>query len=174
MNGTFIFLLARFFHIAAGAMWVGAIIFIAWFLLPSIRATGPAGGALMQQLVRVQKLPVYLMVLAIVTVLSGLSLFWLDFSAMGVAWMHSGPGRTFSAGGGLAILVAIIGMAVNTPAAKRLGVLAGEIEAAGGPPSAAQGAEMERLQNRLFRATQLAAVLILLSVICMGVARYVP
>ncbi len=174
MNGTFVFLLARFFHVAAGAMWVGGIVFIAWFLLPSIRATGPAGGAIMQQLVHVRRLPVYLMSLAIVTVLSGLSLFWLDFSAMGVAWLHSGPGRTFSAGGGLAILVAIVGMAVNTPAAKRLGVIADEIQAAGTPPSAAQTAEMARLQNRLFRATQIAAVLILLSVICMGVARYVP
>jgi hypothetical protein len=33
---------------------------------------------------------------------------------------------------------------------------------------------MTRLQNRLYRATQATAVLLLLVVICMGVARYVP
>jgi len=174
VHATSIFLLARFVHVVCGVLWAGALIFIAWVLLPAIRGTGPAGGALMQQLVRVQRLPVYLMVLAILTILSGLSLFYLDATAFGEAWLHTGPGRTFSAGGALAILTAILGMAVNTPAAKKMGVLMGSIQAAGAPPSPEQTAEIGRLQNRLYRATQLAAVLILLAVICMGVARYVP
>ena len=173
MNDTSLFLLARFVHVVCGVAWAGAIIFVALILLPAIRATGPTGGALMQQLVRVQRLPVYLMVLAILTILSGLSLFWLDYSAFGTAWMHTGPGRTFSAGGALAILAAIFGMAVNTPAAKKMGVLVGSIQAAGKAPSPEQAAEMGRLQNRLYRATQVVAVIILLAVICMGVARYV-
>lgn len=168
------FLLARFVHVVCGVAWAGALFFIAWILLPAIRATGPAGGTLMQQLVRVQRLPVYLMVLAILTILSGLSLFWMDMSAFGKVWMHTGPGRTFSAGGALAIVTAIFGMAVNTPAAKRIGVLMGSIQAAGTQPSPAQAAEIGRLQNRLYRATQAAAVLLLLAVICMGVARYIP
>lgn len=174
MNATSVFLLARFVHVVCGVAWAGALIFIAWILLPAIRATGPAGGALMQQLVRVQRLPVYLMLLAILTILSGLSLFWMDMTALGKVWMHTGPGRTFSAGAALAIVAAILGMAVNTPAAKRMGVLIGSIQAAGTPPSPEQAAEIGRLQDRLYRATQAAAVLILLAVICMGVARYVP
>ena len=174
MNATSLFLLARFVHVVCGVAWAGALVFIAWILLPAIRATGPAGGTLMQQLTRVQRLPVYLMALAILTVLSGLSLFWLDISAFGKPWMHTGPGRTFAAGGALAILTAIFGMVVNTPAAKKMGALIGSIQAAGTPPSPEQAAEIGRLQNRLYRATQVAAVLILLAVICMGVARYVP
>ena len=174
MHATSMFLLARFVHVVTGVLWAGALIFIAWILLPAIRATGAAGGALMQQLVRVQRLPVYLMLLAILTILSGLSLFWLDARALGEAWMHTGPGRTFSAGGALAILTAILGMAINTPTAKKMGALIGSIEAAGASPSPEQTAEIGRLQNRLFRATQVAAVLILLAVICMGVARYIP
>lgn len=174
MHDTWFFLLARFIHVVTGVLWAGALIFIAWILLPAIRATGPSGGALMQQLVRVQRVPVYLMLLAILAILSGLSLFWLDARAFGEAWMHTGPGRTFSAGGALAILAAILGMAVNTPAAKKMGALIGSIQASGAPPSPEQGAEIERLQHRLFRATRAAAVLILLAVICMGVARYIP
>ena len=174
MHATWIFLLARFVHVVTGVAWAGALVFIAWILLPAIRATGAAGGALMQQLVRVQRLPVYLMLLAILTILSGLTLFWLDATAFGKAWMHTGPGRTFSAGGALAILTAIFGMAVNTPAAKKMGALIGSIQAAGASPSPEQAAEIGRLQNRLFRATQAASVLILLAVICMGVARYIP
>jgi hypothetical protein len=88
--------------------------------------------------------------------------------------MHTGQGRTFSAGAAIAILTAIFGMVVNTPAAKKMDVLMSSIQTAGTPPSPEQAAEMTRLQNRLYRATQATAVLLLLVVICMGVARYVP
>src|SRR5512142_2186013 len=174
MNSIGIFLLARFVHVVAGVTWAGALIFIGWFLLPAMRATGPSGGALMQQLVRVQRLPAYLLTLMALTILSGLSLMWLDVAAFGEAWMHTGAGRTFSAGAAFAILTAILGLVVNVPTAKRLGVLTSAIQAAGAPPSAAQAAELGRLQNRLHRAGQAAAVLIVLAVICMGVARYIP
>jgi uncharacterized membrane protein len=174
MNGTTVFLLARFVHVVAGVAWAGALIFIGWYLLPAIRASGPSGGAVMQQLVRVQRLPVYLMTLVVLTILSGLSLFWLDMKAFGPAWMHTGAGRTFAAGGAFGILTAMLGMIVNAPAAKKLGALAGSIQAAGTQPSAEQAAELGRLQNRLYRASQAAAVLVLLAVICMGVARYIP
>lgn len=174
MNGTGIFLLARFVHVVAGVTWAGALIFIGWFLLPAIRATGPAGGALMQQIARVQRVPLYLMMLMVLTVLSGLLLYWLDVRAYGRVWVHTGPGRTFSAGAAFAILTAILGMAVNVPTAKRIGALMGSIQATGAPPTAEQAAEIGRLQNRLYRAAQAAAVLILLAVTCMGVARYVP
>jgi uncharacterized membrane protein len=174
MNGMSVFLLARFVHVVAGVAWAGALIFIAWFLTPALRATGPSGGAMMQQLMRVQRLPVYLMTLMALTILSGLSLFWLDITAFGPAWMHTGAGRTFAAGGAFAILSAILGMVVNVPASKKLGALMASIHAAGTQPSAEQAAELGRLQSRLYRAGQAVAVLILLAVICMGVARYVP
>ncbi|HEY8793641.1 MAG TPA: hypothetical protein VIM15_01765 [Gemmatimonadaceae bacterium] len=174
MNGMSVFLLARFIHVVVGVTWAGALIFIAWFLLPAVRATGPAGGTFMQQIVRVQKLPVYLIGLMALTILSGLSLFWLDVTAFGEAWMHTGPGRTFSLGGALAIVTAILGSSVNAPTARKIGELSASIQASGTPPSAAQAAELARLQNRLYRAGQAAAVLMLLAVTCMGVARYVP
>jgi uncharacterized membrane protein len=174
MNDTSVFLLARFVHVLAGVAWAGALIFIGFILTPAIRTTGASGGVLMQQLVRVQRLPVYLMVLMGLTILSGLSLFWLDFNAFGRAWMHTGPGRTFSAGAAFAILTAVLGMIVNVPTAKRLGMLMGSIQAAGTQPSTEQAAEIGRLQYRLYRAGQAAAVLIVLAVICMGVARYMP
>jgi uncharacterized membrane protein len=174
MNSTSVFLLARFIHVVAGVAWAGAVIFVAFFLTPAIKATGPAGGALMQRLVRVQRLPVYLMTLMALTILSGLSLYWLDANAFGKAWMHTGAGRTFAAGGLFAILTAIVGVVINVPAAKKLGMLMGAIQASGAPPSAEQAAELARIQNRLNRAGQVSGVLVILAVICMGVARYMP
>jgi uncharacterized membrane protein len=174
MNGMSVFLLARFIHVVAGVLWVGALMFITWFLLPAIGATGPAGGTLMQQIVRVQKLPVYLMTLMALTILSGLSLFWLNVRASGEAWMHTGPGRTFSLGGALAILAALIGAGVSMPTSGKMAAIGAQVQASGAPPSAAQAAELARLQNRLHRAGQAVAVLLLLAVTCMGVARYIP
>jgi uncharacterized membrane protein len=174
MNHLSAFLLARFIHVVAGVMWAGALIFIGLLLLPAGRATGPAGGAFMQQLVRGQRMPLYLMLLMALTILSGLSLFWLDISAFGPAWVRTGPGRTFSAGAVFGILTAIVGVAVNMPAAKKHGALLASIHAAGAPPTPEQAAELGRLQSRLYSAGRWLTVLALLAVVCMGVARYVP
>jgi hypothetical protein len=174
MNHLTVFLLARLIHVVAGVMWAGALVFIGLLLLPAGRATGPAGGAVMQQLVRVQRMPLYLMLLMALTVLSGLSLFWLDVSAFGPAWIHTGPGRTFSAGAVFGILTAIVGGAVNLPASKKLEALGAAIHAGGAPPTPEQAAELGRLQNRLYSVGRWLTVLVLLAVICMGVARYVP
>ena len=168
------FLLARFVHVVAGVAWAGALIFIGWFLLPASRGAGPAGGAFIQQLVRVQKLPKHLIALMALTVLSGLSLFYLDIVAFGPAWVHTGPGRTFSLGGAFAIIAALYGVFVNAPAANRLGALGASIQASGSPPSTDQAAELGRLQHRLYGAGRVITVLILIAVTCMGVARYIP
>ena len=37
----------RIAHIVTGAFWVGTVIFLAAFLLPSLRAAGPAAGPVM-------------------------------------------------------------------------------------------------------------------------------
>lgn len=174
MNGMSLFLIARFVHVVAGVAWAGALIFIAWFLLPAARATGPASAPVIQQIMRVQRLPTHLMILMILTILSGLSLFYLDIVAFGPAWVHTGPGRTFSLGAALAILTALIGMFVNVPTSKKIGELGASIQASGAAASAEQAAELARLQNRLYRAAQVVAVLVLLAVTCMGVARYIP
>jgi len=165
--------LFRLVHIVAGVMWVGAAVFAAFFLLPSIRAIGPAGGPLVEHLTQVKRFPLYMMVLAILTVLSGLGLYWHDSANFSGVWMHSGSGRTFGAGGLLAIVVVILGMTIVTPAAKRLGVLAGSMKA-GGPPQPELVAEMQALQARMGRFTSIVAILLLIAAALMAVARYVP
>jgi uncharacterized membrane protein len=174
MNGTYIFLLARLIHVVCGVAWAGAVVFIAVILLPAIQGAGPSAGGVMDQIVRVRRMPVMLMSLAILTVLSGLSLFYLDVHAFGESWVHTGPGSTFSLGAAFAIFGMIVGMAVSTPTAKKLGALGTSINASGAPPSPEQAAMLGRLQNRLVVAAKVVMVLIVLAVACMGVARYVP
>ena len=166
-------LLLRLLHIVSGVVWVGALTLLSLFILPSVRATGPAGGAVMQQLTQVRRMPVWLMVVSMLTLLSGIGLYWHDSGGFqSSAWLGSGSGRMFGLGGVLAIAGAAIGMAVNVPAAKRLGAIMGEIQSAGRPPSADQSAQLQRLQGRLSSVGMLVTVLLLLATAAMAVARY--
>ncbi|HUR95665.1 MAG TPA: hypothetical protein VMY76_13865 [Gemmatimonadales bacterium] len=166
--------LLRALHVLAGVFWVGSVFFIAWFLSPAIRSTGPAGGAVMQHLAQAGRLPVWLMAATVVTVLSGIGLYSIDSAGFHSAWLGSGPGRTFGIGGVLGIVAATLGMVVNAPTARRLGSLAARIHGSGTPPAAQDIGELQRLQSRLAWATRTAAVLLALATLAMAVARYVP
>jgi hypothetical protein len=166
--------LLRVVHIVAGAFWVGAVTLLAFVVLPAVMALGPAGGSFMEQVTRVRKLPVILNLVIVLNILSGVALYWRDSGGFSAAWIRTGTGMTFGLGGILGIAVAILGAAVNAPAGIRLGALAGEIRASGGPPTAAQQAEVARLQNRLKNAAVVAAVVLLVATALMAVARYVP
>ncbi|MGH7497637.1 MAG: hypothetical protein ACREL3_02165 [Gemmatimonadales bacterium] len=174
MEGNGAVHLFRLIHILAGAFWVGAVVFVACFLLPSLRAVGPAAGPVMQQIAQVRKLPLVMMTAAILTILSGIALYWRDSAGFSGPWMHSGQGTVFGIGGVLAIVAAIFGMIFTSPNAKRMGALAAEMKGAGRPPTPEQVAEMQRLQERIGRFTTIVMVLVVLATAAMAVARYVP
>jgi hypothetical protein len=169
-----LFYALRFVHVVVGVCWAGAIVFIAFFLVPAIRATGPAGGAVMQNLTQVRRLPTVLLAGGLLTVLSGLTLYWNDSAGFrSREWLASGTGTTFGLGAVLAIATLVLGSTVNAPTAKRIAALGDAIRAGGGPPSPEQTAQMLQLQARLANALRGAAVLLLLAATAMSVARYV-
>ena len=166
-------ILFRFVHILAGVFWAGTAMFTAAFLIPAVRALGPAGGPVMQQIAQKQKLPVYFLTSGVLTVLSGFGLYWHDSNGFTNGFMRSGGGITFGIGGLLALIAVCFGIFVATPAAKRAGALGAAIAAAG-KPTPEQAAEMQRLQIRMGKVSALAATLLTLTVIAMAVARYIP
>src|SRR4051795_342667 len=91
--------LLRIVHVLAGAVWVGAVVFLSVFLIPSIRAVGPAGAPVMEQLGRVRRVPLWMMGATFLTLLSGFTLYWRVSGGFNSAWMASGPGRVFGLGG---------------------------------------------------------------------------
>jgi drug/metabolite transporter superfamily protein YnfA len=161
----------RLIHIVFGVFWVGSVLFATFVLMPSIRAAGPAGVAMMKELGR-RKLHVFMMVSAILTVGAGI---WLMIILSGGApgvWMRSTTGRTYAMGGGFAILALIVGMVVNGPSANRMGAIGAAVARRGGPPTGEEAAELERLQSRMGIASMVVAVLLLLATGAMAVARY--
>jgi uncharacterized membrane protein len=164
----------RTLHIVVGVFWVGTVVFMAAFLAPSVRAAGPAGGAVLQQLMGVRRLPLWIMGAMVVTLLSGLGLYWRDSAGFQSAWLGSGAGRVFGLGGAVAIAASILGMAINMPTARRLTEISGRLQAAGRPPTPEEQAALAALHARLSRASVVAAVLLVTATLLMAIARYVP
>lgn len=175
MSGTTILLiLLRAMHIMGGVAWVGGLLFMGRFLFSSVAALGPAGGDLMDHLMRQRRLPVYLMSVAMTTVVSGLILYWHDTKVSGSTWPTRGSGLVFGIGGALAIIGVIIGMSVNSPAARRMAAIIGGAKSGRRPPSGEEVAEITRLQGRLAVSSKVVTVLVVLATLAMAIARYVP
>ncbi|MDQ6829937.1 MAG: hypothetical protein M3081_13845 [Gemmatimonadota bacterium] len=164
----------RLIHILAGAFLTGTAIFMAGFLVPTLRSIGPAGGPVMQHLGNVRKLHLYLMTATVLTILTGVGLYSIDSAGFRTDWMRSGPGATFGIGGLLALIAAGIGMGVNAPTGKKMADLSAAIGAKGGLPSVDQTAEIQRLQGRLAAGSRGVAIFLAFAVCAMAVARYVP
>jgi hypothetical protein len=165
----------RLVHIVGGVFWVGSVMFATLILAPSLKALGPGAGPVMNQLMKVRKMPIVMMVSGLFTVAAGLWLLMIDMrGAQPGMFMQSGMGRTLSLGGGVGILALIFGMSVNLPASKKLAALGAAIAARGGPPNAEEAAEMQRLTGRLSVAGQVVMVMLIITTIAMALARYVP
>jgi hypothetical protein len=162
----------RLIHLVVGAFWVGSLVFIAAFLIPAVRATGPAGGAVMRHLTQVLHLHRYMVTSTWLTLLSGAALAWRDAGTLGFRWFAEGSGRFYGAGAVLAIIATVIGFTVNAPTAQRLGEVAAAGQSEGRPPSPEELAQIQYLQARLGRAARLVASLLVLAAAAMAVARY--
>lgn len=163
----------RLVHILVGIFWVGSVLFVACFLMPAVRAAGPAGGAVMGPLMQRRKLPQFMMAGAVLTLLSGFGLFYVLSGSLGFRWFTVGMGRVIGIGALLTLVAMGIGMAVNAPTAARLAKLTAGFQAAGRPPTAEESAEAAALQARLGRAAVAVAILLVGAAACMAVARYV-
>ena len=160
----------RLLHIVAGVFWVGAAVFMAFFVLPTARAAGPEGGRFVARLGR--RMGPVLGVAMLLTVIPGFMMYGRLSAGFNRAWVTSRPGLALAAGAVAAILAIVIGVAVNAPAVAKIGALQKSVAAQGGSPNPAQTAQLAAWQARVERATQIVAVLLLFAVGAMAVARY--
>jgi uncharacterized membrane protein len=171
MDDQTITLLLRLIHILFGIFWVGVVLFIAGFLAPTARATGRDGGVFMQHLMQKRRLPVYLGIAMLLTVLSGFVMYGRLAAATNGAWAGTPPGIAYGVGGLAAILGAVAGMAISGSAARRMATV-GQAVSQAGKPTPEQQAEMMRLQGRMALGSRLTAALLLVAASAMAVARY--
>jgi uncharacterized membrane protein len=169
MDDRTIMILLRLIHILAGTFWVGSAFLLARFLLPAVRATGREGGQFMQHVMQQGRLPVFLGIAMLFTVLSGFTLYARDAAGTQGMWASSAPGIGYGIGGLAAILGALVGFFINGIAARRMAALGAQAQ---GSPSAEQLAEIGRLQARMGVGARVTAALLAIATAAMAIARY--
>lgn len=160
----------RLAHIVSGTLWVGAAIFIALFLEPTVRAAGAEGGRFMARLTSETPLPKYMSIASLLTVLTGVVLYGLD-SGFGLTWLSSREGLIFTFGSVAGLVAYVTGQFVISPTVQRIGALGQEMGLAGGPPSNVQISEMSTLEARAARSGMFELTMMLISVGGMAGAR---
>ena len=170
MSEQSVTILLRLFHILGGIFWVGTMILLAGFLLPTARATGREGGRFIQYLMQQRRLQIYLAVAMLATVLSGLIMYGRMVAATHGVWAGSRPGIAYGFGALAAILAAAIGGAIGSSAGRRLQAVGQAIGATG--PTPEQQAELARLQDRMALGARIAASLLVVSAGAMAIGRY--
>ena len=158
----------RLIHIVAGVFWVGASIVLGVFISPAIAATAEAGQKFMTHLVAKAKITMAITVAAILTVLAGSILYFIDAGGFDSAWSRSGPGVGFGLGG----LLAFVGLFFGALLGKNLATVVetgGQVQ---GKPTPEQLAKIQSAQKRLAVVGPISMIALILALICMATARY--
>jgi uncharacterized membrane protein len=163
---------ARFVHIGAAAYWVGAMFFINAYLGPSVEAIDPEGRGVMQELARRRYFEV-IMLMATLTILSGLYLVWLDSDGFRSAWFGTRFGVAVTVGMAASILAFVVAIVAVRPALARVTVISQQMTDV---TSRAERHELvgalEAARGRMSRAGALSTLLLVLAVATTAVARY--
>ena len=153
----------RFSHVFFGALWVGFMAFQALLLSPALNEAGPDAGKVIAGLMK-RKLPVFMPIFALLTLISG---YWLYMRLSGgdAGLMRTPMGMAFGAGGALALLAFILGMAVMRPAMLRSMQLAQSRDPAAQP-------EIQRLRARADTMGKVVTIMLFVTLGAMAIARY--
>ena len=166
MNSLVIVL--RLLHIIGGVFWVGAGLVMFFFIGPTLGATAEAGQKFAQHLMTQTRFTAIVTTSAILTVLAGATLYWIDSDGLSSAWMHSGAGLGFGIGAFFALIGFVFGIMVgNTNGA--LAKLGAQIQ---GKPTPEQMAQVGALRKRLSVVSPINAYALIIAALFMAIARY--
>ncbi len=175
MDSQILVVILRLLHITFGMFWVGSALTTSFLTLPTVRATGPVGGQFFGEFMRRSRYHQLMLVSGLVTIASGLALYW-DFYA-GLTWSLTSPGpeTVFGLGGLVAIVVAVTANTMIPSVSRKLTAVGGQIGAAakdGGAPAPELLVERNRLSSRLAHIGMANAMLLVVAGALMAVARY--
>ncbi|HEY4692117.1 MAG TPA: hypothetical protein VIH16_01655 [Bellilinea sp.] len=162
----------RILHVFGGVLWVGAAIFYLFYVAPSVKAIGPAGGQFMGHLVEKRKYPVYMGISSVATVVSGAVLFTYVSGNFNPKWITSGVGMVFTIGSVAAFIAFLMGFGLIKPRAVKVNSLGKRIASAGGPPDPALLAELHAVEAELTNIERIEFVFLAISLVAMAIARY--
>lgn len=165
-------LILRFVHIVSGVCWAGGGFIFFLFIEPTAKALAPTGMHFVQHMVTKRRFSNFMVISSILTVLSGALLIWQVAGGQWLGYMETGPGLGFMLGSMAGIVVFFIGMFGVNPRAIKLSKIGQDIQAAGGPPTPEQGAELHKLDREMAILSLADFVLVAISLGLMASARF--
>lgn len=165
-------LVLRLVHVLTSFAWAGGSATFFLFVEPTAKALAPNGMEFVQYMVKKQRFSIFMVVTSTLTVLSGALLLWQFASGRWADYISTGPGLGFILGSVAGVVVYAIGMLGVNPRAKRMAEIGAAIQAAGGPPTPDQGAELQKLDKEMSTFSRIDFILVVLSLALMGTARY--
>jgi uncharacterized membrane protein len=169
---TMLFLLLRATHVVLAAVWVGATVFISVFLFPSLQEVGPAGGPVMGALMR-RKIHVFQASLGGVAVLTGIYLYYRFTGGFDPALSGTRAAMVYGLGGLAGIGALIVGGAVVSKNAKKMGEIGARLASAPDAERGALAAQMAAHRQRAASASRVVIVLQLVALVLMAIGHYV-
>jgi uncharacterized membrane protein len=167
------FLTIRAAHVLVAALWIGSTVFMATLVMPAIDATGAAGGQLMARLQR-RGFPIYMEVIGVTTVISGLYLLWHFTGGFDPSVSTSHAGLAFGVGGAAGVLAGVIGGAVVGRSGKKLAqISASTMTIADDHVHRALLAQIASLKRRMRIGTRVVVGLQTTALVFMSVGHYV-
>src|SRR4249919_520613 len=144
-------------HIVSAATWLGAAIFVGWFLMPAVIEAGPDGGKVMGAVQRRGWVAVG-PIIAVFTVASGIYLY--------IPYMGSPStmGSVLGAGGIVGIVAMILGAVVVSRSMAQANAVTAQMAATPeGPARQELLAKARGLRNRGLLFTRIVSILVLVA-----------
>ena len=164
----FIVWLLRILHIAAGILWAGGAIQLAFFIGPTITATAEIGKQFSDHLMGRLRFRVFMTIMATTTVLAGSILYWRNSEGFTSAWMNSSAGIGFTIGAGFGLIAFMFG-AILSNATAQLAHICKQIDS---KPTNEQRLQIQNIQNQLAFVAPVHTTSMIISVLFMAMARY--
>jgi len=163
-----VMLVLRLVHIFAAIVWGGGAILMAFFIGRGIDATAEAGQQFARYLINTLRIHIFMTVSAVMTLVAGTLLYWIDSQGFTSAWVRSGPGIGFGIGAVFGLVSFVTGAIFGNGMAN-LGRIGAQIS---GKPTPEQFAQIQAFQKRNKTVSPIHVVTMILAMIFMASARY--
>ncbi len=163
----------RLIHIFSATFWAGAAMFMVFFLYPTVKVSGDTGKNFLKSMVQTSNLPMWMSVSSLLAILSGLALFDIMSGGFSSAFFKTNYGITLAAGSTLAIVAFLHGFIKIRPCGNRMGAIGKGLAMGTISMSDEIMNEMKMLYEKIVKGANLSLWMILASLACMIVARYV-
>lgn len=169
---TILFLGLRAAHILIAALWVGAVSLTTFYIFPALEESGPSAGPVMGALMR-RKIHVYMASIGGITILTGFYLYYRFTGGFDPSLSATRAAMVFGTGGIAGLLALIVGGAVVSRNAKRMGEIGGRLASVRDAERAGLIAQMTAARRRAATGSRIVVVLQVIAIVLMAIGHYV-